>query len=304
VPPDESAVGRPARRAVGAPFAALSVVIPTFNRADQLAEQLEALVEQGYPHWWEVVVVDNRCTDHTAEVLRRFTTRLPLRVVSAAARTGRPYAVNAGVSASQGEAVVLLDNDDVVDPGYLRAMGSALARHPFVGARLDSARLNPPWVRERRAPMQEHALPTLLRHRPFVIGAAFGVRRDAFDAVGGCDEDLHCLEDLDLSWRLQYAGYLPTFVPDAVLNYRYRQDLIGLWRQERSYGRWEAALYAKHRPLGVPKRRRRTVLAGWALIVRALPAVRRPAGRARLVTVLGAAVGRIEGSFRARVMFL
>jgi len=300
---DEGSATTPA--AAGVPRRArLSVVIPTFNRADQLAQQLTALAAQEYPAWWEVVVVDNRSTDHTAQVIERFQDRLPLRCVPAAEQQGRPYAVNVGVAEARGEAVVTLDNDDIVAEGYLDAMGQALAEHAFVGARLDASRLNPPWLRARRAPIQSRGLMTMMRHHPFVVGAGFGVRREAFLEVGGCDERLECLEDLDLSWRLQYAGYSPTFVPDAVVHYRYRADLGGIWRQERSYGRWEAAVYAKHRPLGLPQRRARTVLAGWARVVSALPDAGSAAGRARLVTAVGAAVGRAEGSVRSRVLFL
>lgn len=285
-------------------LARLSVVIPTLDRADQLAEQLEALSTQRYDQWWEVIVVDNGSTDHTPAVLARFSGLLPLRVVPATERRGRPHAVNVGVAASRGDALVTLDNDDVVAPGYLTAMGAALARHAFAGARLDSRRLNPPWLQLRRVPMQERGLATLMRHRPFVVGAGFGVRRDAYLAVGGCDETLECLEDLDLSWRLQYAGYTPTFVADAVVHYRYRGDLPGIWRQERSYGRWEAAVYAKHLALGVPRRRLRTVIAGWVRLFLCLPDVLSVSGRVRLVTAAAAATGRIEGSVRNRVLFL
>ena len=137
-----------------------------------------------------------------------------------------------------------------------------------------------------------------------MVGAAFGVRATAFHEVGGCDESMQSLEDVDLSWRLQDAGHVPVFVPDAIVHYRYRQDLRAIWRQERSYGRWEAALIVKHRRMGLPARRARSVLAGWAQILRALGVSYSLPGRARPTTATAAAAGRLEGSLRHRILHL
>jgi GT2 family glycosyltransferase len=284
--------------------ARLSVIITTYNRADQLRQQLDALCLQVYPQRWEVLVVDNRSTDHTLQMLQEYAARLPLRIVLATEQQGRPYAVNVGAAAARGDALIWLDSDDVIEPGYLLAMGRALSRHTFVGGRLDTIRLNPPWLHGRRRPVQESELPRLMGHHPFVVGAALGVRTDAFHEVGGCDEAMHSLEDVDLSWRLHDAGHIPVFVPDAIVHYRYRQDLRGIWQQERAYGRWEAALVVKHRELGLPPRQARTVLAGWAQILRAVASSYSRPGRARLTTATAAAVGRFEGSLRHRVLHL
>ena len=207
-PPSAADAGFPqsgraeAVKVCGPEFVRLSVVIPTFNRADRLREQLAALASQEYPAWWEVVVADNRCTDHTRAVLAEFVDALPLRVVDANEHAGRPYAVSAGAAASTGDAMITVDDDDVVLPGYLRATGAALARDVFVGAWVDVGSLNPTWAAPRCRTRRWRSC----SHRPSVIGAAFGVRLDAFRQVGGCDESLECLEDVDLSWRLQYAG--------------------------------------------------------------------------------------------------
>jgi len=294
---------------ISAPVAApptLSVIIPTFNRADRLREQLSALAAERYPRWWEVVVADNRSTDHTAQVVAEFADRLPVRLVEAHERQCRAYAVNAGAATARGEALIWLDNDDVVEPGYLSAMGEALARTPFVGARIDTTGLNAPWLRERRAGLQSGELPRLAaEYPPFVVGAAFGVRRSVFEQLGGCDESLEALEDLDLSWRLHYAGYRAAFVPGAVLQYRYRESLAETFRQERSYGRWEVALLVKHRSLGgLPPRPLRRTIAGWLQVLLAVRGLRTPGGRARFVTAAGAALGRVEGSLRHQVLYL
>jgi len=255
-----------------ATWPSLSVIVPTYNRASLLRKQLAALAQQDYPQWWEVVVADNRSTDDTAKVVRDVAGHLRARLVAASERQSRAHAVNVGAAAAHGEAMVWLDDDDVVNPGYLRAMGAALQRS-----------------------LQETELPVLLGYRPFVVGAAFGVRSDAFRAAGGCDEDLECLEDVDLSWRLQDAGHRPVLVPGAVLHYRYRHTLADVVRQERAYGRWESVLAAKH---GLAVSHGRTVAGGGLHIAKLLPQVSTLAGQARLATALGATVGRLEGALR------
>jgi len=284
----------PAERVTDLP--SLSVIIPTHNRAMLLREQLDALAKERYPGWWELLVVDNRSSDNIAFVVADYERLLPISLLTATAHQSRAHAVNVGSMQAHGEALLWLDNDDVIAPGYLTAMGAALRRSPFVGARLDTQALNSAWTRGRRRPVQETELPTLLSHLPFVVGAAFGVHRAAFTRVGGCDEDLLCLEDVDLSWRLQDAGFTPRFVPDAVLHYRYRQTLLDIVRQEHAYGRWEAALYAKHPRLAERPLRARTTAADLVHVLRTIPHATTSAGQARLATAVGASVGRLRGS--------
>jgi glycosyltransferase involved in cell wall biosynthesis len=304
VPAQGTAPREPARPLV-------SVIVPCHGEAaDVFREQLAALAAQDFDGPWELIVADNGATPATLAVAAEFRPAIPsLRLVDARGRPGQAYAVNVGARAARGVDLVLLDSDDVVAPDYLRLVRDALQDHAFVGARLDSDTLNPGWLRRRRRPMQADGLEELLdAGRPAVIGAAMAVRRAAFVAVGGFDETMDTQIDLDLSWRLQAAGHSPAFVRDAVVQYRYRQQLASLWRQEHAYGVGEARLYAKHRgdagAAGLPRRRLRRTLRGWADVALAVPAAVTRSGRARLVTAAGAASGRLVGSIRHRTLYL
>jgi GT2 family glycosyltransferase len=281
----------------------ISVIIPCHGEAP-LREQLRSLESQDYGGRWEVLVADNGMAPATRAVVASFADDPRLRVVDTTARPGKSYAVNHAVSQAVGTHLVFLDADDVVDAGYVRHLAAALAEHDFVGARMDSRALNPEWIRDRRAPLQEDGLEVLLGHRPVVVGAAMAMSRAAYEAVGGFDESLRTQVDLDLSWRLQRAGHTPVFVPDAVVRYRYRQDVAGVFRQERSYGRGEVALFVKHRDDGVPPRSPRRMARSWLDVALSLAGVFTRAGRARLATTAGAAAGRLEGSVRHRVLYL
>jgi cellulose synthase/poly-beta-1,6-N-acetylglucosamine synthase-like glycosyltransferase len=285
----------------------LSVIIACHGESpDLLEQQLESLAAQQTPWLWELLIADNGTGPITHQVLDRFAARMPaLRVIPAARRRGKGYAVNTAVQQAASPRLVLLDSDDVVMPGYLLAMAQALDEHHFVGGRMDSAALNPSWLRDRRGDLQADGLQRLLDDSHLtVIGAAMAMTREAFDLAGGFDEDLETQEDLDMSWRLHQAGIDAHYAPDAVMLYRYRRDLGSVLTQERQYGRGAAQLYALRRRQGVAGRSPKRTVKGWLDVVLAVPWVFTQAGRARFVTVLGAALGRLEGSLRYGVRYL
>jgi glycosyltransferase involved in cell wall biosynthesis len=137
----------------------LSVVVPVRNGAGELPDQLRALSRQVWSGNWEVIVVDNGSTDETRDVAVSFASVLPrLQVVDASDGAGHGHAVNRGIAAASAHAILFLDADDEVGPGYLAAMAGALARHPFVAAQLDNDTLNEPWCRQSRPAAQAEEL--------------------------------------------------------------------------------------------------------------------------------------------------
>lgn len=284
----------------------LSIVIPCYNAADTIGEQLDALARQTWPGEWEIIVANNGSTDNTLAVVAGFQARLPqLRVVDASARRGATFAYNTGAAAATGDAILFCDADDVVGDGYLAAMAAALAQYDFVAARFDSERLNEPWVRashsnNQRDGLQPYQYPPFLPHAG---GSSLGVKRALFDKIGGFDESVY-LEDTDLCWRLQLAGTELHFVPNAVIHVRYRTSAESAFGQARAWGRGNVLLYRKYRPLGMPKLTRRAGLAGWWRLVKQLPLLRSKGGRVRWLRSFGWRVGRLEASLAYRIWAL
>lgn len=283
----------------------LSVIISCRNSASTLAETLDSVAAQVYGGWWEVVVVDNGSTDRTADVARGFAGRLPnLQVLRPPDPGHQAHGVNYGIAHSGGEVIVFLDSDDLIGPDYLLHMATAMTRHGFVGARVDVDRLNPPEVRARRVMLQGSGIDTYCRFRPAAIGAAMGGRRDAIDEVGGMDPTLPTQHDLDVSWRMAAHGHPTVFVPDAVLHYRYRTTARAIFKQERGYGFGEVALYRKFRADGMPGRSLPQFIASLARLLLELPGIRTSEGRARVATMAGMLLGRVEGSLNYRTLYL
>lgn len=288
----------------------LSVVLPSHNGARTIAVQLEALSQQEWSADWELVFVDNCSSDDTREIVERFRDRLPsLRLVDAKERRGISYALNRGVAESRGSSIVFCNDDDEVAPGWLSAMGDALRSHGVVAGRLEHERYNSGWMLAVRGRPQSQGLPEwgFLPYLPFAFGAALGVRRELHDAIGGFDEEIYpAAEDLDYSWRLQLAGAEIHFVQEAVIHYRMREDLRGLWRQAYNYGVGNVLVYKKHRRLGLPPAPHpwRRGLRSWVgLGKRALTAWNRPRF-GLLVWHLGLHAGMLRASVQHRVVFL
>lgn len=231
----------------------ISVVIKVYNGQDTLAEALDSLVTQHCAGEWEILLSDNGSTDATRSVFAHYAKRfpdIPMRIVDASQRPGKSYALNVGIRAARADRLLFLDADDTVAPGWLDAMSRALAAAPLAAARIDHRPLNPEWIHAIRANCQEHRLDTW-GHEPFCAyagGATLGFHRRVFEAVGGFDETMTCLEDTDFCIRAHLKGFAIQFVPEAVYNYRYRLTPQGIRRQARDYARHKALLrrrYAK-----------------------------------------------------------
>jgi len=279
----------------------LSVVVPVRGRPELLVEQLEALAAQSAREPWETVVADDSDAgdDEVAQVVARFEGRVPgLRRVPAGGK-GAGHARNVGAAAAAGDKLAFLDADDVAAPGWVDAMAAALDRHAVVASRWEFERLNTPETLASRTPAQLDG-PQRYRRPPFLDhagGCGLGVRREAFEAVGGFDERWPLLEDTDLTWRLQLAGYELAFAPDAVVHIRFRSGLAS-FTQAYGYGFYNVRLYKEYLPRGMPRiGPLRSLESLWGL-VRSLPEVFDREKRPRYVRRLGHRLGRLAGSIR------
>lgn len=109
----------------------VTVAICTRNRCDALERTLRSLAAIVVPSdsSWEIIVVDNASSDATPDVVASFETTLPVRRVMEA-RVGLSHARNAAVAASRGEYILWIDDDVLVDTGWLAAYHDAFHQWP------------------------------------------------------------------------------------------------------------------------------------------------------------------------------
>lgn len=246
----------------------VSVVIPTYNAASVLPEQLEALAQQTTSESFEVVVSDNGSTDGLVSVLTEWQGRVPylLRRVDASGRQGVSHARNVGVLASDGEFVLVCDADDAVHPGWIDGHVTALATADVTGGPTEVEKLNPGperFWREFPPIDDDWKLPEERAFLPWITGANFGARRSVIEALGGWDENLDGLggDDLDFSWRAQLQGFTVAAAPSAIVSYRLRPGLRATARQVYHYTVCLAPLWERFAADGLPPAKMRRAAA-------------------------------------------
>jgi GT2 family glycosyltransferase len=235
----------------GVPARTVSVVMPVRNGAATIAAQLDALAGQA-TDCSEILVLDNGSTDATLDVIEEFRAVIPnLRVIDAGEQRGMANLRNRAAASTVGD-LLLCDADDVVSPGWIRALTDALEDYDIVGGRLEEHSLNGPLARPRTA--QWDALPAAFDHLPYAVGANSAFRREVIDGVGGWNPRYDTAgEDIDMCWRAIHAGFRIGFAPAAVVHYRHRSEMQAVRRQQANYGRAAAKLHRDYRSRGLPR---------------------------------------------------
>jgi glycosyltransferase involved in cell wall biosynthesis len=283
----------------------LSVIMPCFNAANTITVQLDALANQHWSESWEVIVCDNGSTDQTVAIVEPYQEKLPnLQIVDASDLRGSAHARNVGALAASGDALAFCDADDEVAPGWVAAMGEALSKYDLVAGQRDFKKLNEPWelrTRQEEDGLLEYKYPPYL---PYASSSNLGVRRSVHEAVGGFNEAMLRLADLDYCWRIQLAGTEIHFVPNAVVHYRFRDTLTDMYHQAYLWGEYHVLLYKKYRPLGMPKLSWKSGVKAWIDLLKRLPQVRDKGSRGKWVRQFARRLGRLQGCIKYRVLAL
>lgn len=110
----------------------LSIIICTHNRADLLSECLGSFVRQSAaPSCFEVIIVNNASTDHTAVVAAEFETTYPHFRMVTEEKVGLSYARNLGFQAAKAQWVSYVDDDAKAAPNYVKRALETISKHPF-----------------------------------------------------------------------------------------------------------------------------------------------------------------------------
>jgi GT2 family glycosyltransferase len=278
----------------------LSVIIPCYNGAETIADQLEALTSQEWSEEWEVIVSDNGSTDSSMQIVEGYRSRLPgLRIIDSGDRRRRAHAMNIGAAAAAGRSVVFCDADDVVAPGWLKALGEALNEHEVVASRFDMEKLCSSWTQTRMWVGQSNGL-LRARFYPHFVHAGtcgLGIRRSLLDSLGGFDESIPVLADTDLCFRAQLAGAQISFVRDAVVYVRQRGKLRNSFSQSRRWAAYNVLMYKRyHVPDRMYPRPWSLYFSLWRQFILQLLKTRRKEDWAKTVWFLGWLIGLLQGS--------
>jgi GT2 family glycosyltransferase len=202
----------------------VSVIIPTYNRANLIGETLDSVLAQTY-HNFEIIVVDDGSTDNTPAVISTGYKNLVRYIRQENA--GQAAARNAGIRAANGIYVAFLDDDDLWLPHKLAQQmalfeGNSAVRWVYCDAQVfdgtsgqalhNFSQINPPHTGQTAHYLLE---------RNFIASPTPIIRRDIFEKVGYFDESglLRQREDWDMWLRLA-ADYSVSYVSEVLARYR------------------------------------------------------------------------------------
>lgn len=230
--PNERLAASPAERA-RSQKPLVSVVIPNWNGAAHLPTCLNALRQQTYAHV-EVIVADNASQDGSPALIRE---QYPeVRLIALPENRGFTGACNAAMQAARGEIIILLNNDTEAAPDWIEQVVAAFERHPQAGMvaskmllfeRRDILHTAGDFYRVdgragNRGVWQQDGPPYDVEEYVFsACGGSAAYRRAMLDEIGLLDDDFFfSMEDVDLAWRAQLAGWRCVYAPRAVVYHR------------------------------------------------------------------------------------
>jgi glycosyltransferase involved in cell wall biosynthesis/peptidoglycan/xylan/chitin deacetylase (PgdA/CDA1 family) len=275
----------------------LSVIIPTYNRAEMLRACLEALCQQTLPATdFEVIVVVDGSTDGTRQMLVNLAPPFELRAVWQE-NSGPGAARNRGVEAAAGRYCLFLDDDIIADPGLVAEhLRVQRARQGVVGlgrlTLIQSGRTNG-FTRFVVECWNKHYARLDRARSPSFMDCYSGnmsVPRSAFTEAGGFAVDLPRCEDIEFGYRLERQGLSFVYIPEAVGQQHYHKRFCEPMADNEKAGIANVEMYRRH-PSMLPAIRLgrfgatlREVLLGRFLLAIGLPS--------RFLAVLGLLLGR------------
>lgn len=184
------------------PPARVSIVIPAYNHADYLAQAIDSLLAQSHPV--EVIVLDDGSTDHTRDVLARYTGRIYWETQQ---NIGQAATLNKGWNMARGEFLGYLSADDVLAPEAAEKCFAALLESPAAVAAYPDFNLIDPQsgvVLSVHAP--DFELSRALLGNECLPGPGALFRRNAFLKAGGWNPAFRQMPDYDFWLRLGLHG--------------------------------------------------------------------------------------------------
>ncbi|MCD4780907.1 MAG: glycosyltransferase [Candidatus Omnitrophica bacterium] len=203
----------------------ISVIIPTFNRANFLSRAVKSVLLQTQTHF-ELIIVDDASIDHTKKIIREFKDPR-IKFISFLVHKGGQSARNAGIKKARGEFIAFLDDDDEWKKEKLEKELGHFLQCPekvgvvYSGSEVIDKRKNA--ILRTNIPSRTPDMKYQLLFGPVIGSVSYAlIRKNCFDDIGLFDESLKSCQDWDI-WRRIANRYEITFIPE-VLTTTYQHD--------------------------------------------------------------------------------
>ena len=228
-----------------------SIIVPVFNRPDEVDELLESLCHQEVNNF-EVIIVEDGSKKPCKDVCDKYAGILDLHYYYKE-NSGPGQSRNYGAERAKGDWLIVLDSDVVLPNGYLKAVEQELAQHPC------DAWGGPDAAHESFTPVQKaisYSMTSFFTTGGIRGGKAkldkffprsynMGIRREVYLQLNGFSK-MRFGEDIDFSYRIVEAGYKTALIPEAWVWHKRRTDFRKFFRQVYNSGIARINLEKRH----------------------------------------------------------
>ena len=227
-----------------------SIVIPVYNRPDEVAELLESLTKQT-DNGFEVLVIEDGSSVPCKDICDRYADKLDLHYYFKP-NSGRSETRNYGMERATGDWFIIYDSDVIVPPQYIATVRKELENNPVdcyggPDAADDSfSDVQKAINYSMTSIMTTGGIRGATKNKEKFSPRSFnmGISRKCFETVGGYKNMIG--EDIDMSIRIKDAGFKTTLIPDAYVYHKRRVDLRKFFRQVNTFGKGRVLLGELH----------------------------------------------------------
>lgn len=229
-----------------------SLIVPVYNRPDEVEELLASLAVQSYTDPYEIVIIEDGSSVTCKNVVEKYADKLAISYFFKP-NSGPGDSRNFGMRNAKGDYFIILDSDCIIPPGYLQSVDENLRKNYvdcFGGpdAALDSfsdiqKAINFVMTSFITTGGVRGKSETLTKFQPRSFN--MGLSRKAFESTGGFG-NIHPGEDPDLSIRLWKQGYSTMLFTDSFVYHKRRIDWQKFYKQVNKFGKARPILDAWH----------------------------------------------------------
>jgi len=228
-----------------------SIIIPVFNRPDELRELLVSLTKQTYQQF-EVLVIEDGSVDKSDRVVAEFSNQLDIRYFFKE-NSGQGFTRNYGFERARGDYFVIFDSDALVPPHYFSVVSQRLAGEPGSESTFPTldAYGGPDAAHPNFTPIQKAISYSMTS--PFTTGGIrgskknlggtyhprsfnMGLSRTVWETIGGYKLS-RMGEDIEFAIRIIENGFRTGLIPEAFIYHKRRTNFSQFYRQTRFFGR-------------------------------------------------------------------
>jgi len=231
----------------------VSILVPCYNEENHIQETIDYLLKTNYPNF-EIIAVNDGSSDNTGKILKDIQSKHKnIRVIEFAKNQGKAIGLNSAAMISNGEYLICIDGDAILDPNAITWMMSHFLNGPRVGAVTGNPR-----IRNRSSLLGKiqigefSAIVGMIKRAQRIYGRVFTVsgviaafRKSAIHKIGYWHTDM-VTDDIDISWRLELNHWNIRYEPNAICWMLVPETMKGLWKQRLRWAQGGAEVLKKY----------------------------------------------------------